>query len=196
MQLAIAGCMRWLLLLLLTGCDSEFEEPGEDFEEPPSCEAGADFFIERFIDEAPGVAIVELVHVESDTPVPLERGDVDTSPLHHCLPFPTCVEALLRDKPLSGPGHAVLVFDGARLRTSSTSDRPTGISIVDLKRRLVFEPARGADFDFTFDDRSVTSCVGASCQQLDFIDGTATLVTSFPRATSPEPGAGTASRSP
>lgn len=190
--------MRWLLLLLLAACDSEFEEQGEDLEEPPSCEY-EEYVVERFIDEpepsVPGVAIVEVRHVESDTPVPIERGDVDTSPLPHCLPFPTCVEALLRDKPLSGATHAVLVFDGV-LHENVEIAQPTGLSIVDLKRKLVFEPARGADFDFTFDERSVISCVGTACQQLDFVDGTATLITSFPRARSPEPAERTASRFP
>lgn len=191
--------MRWFVLLLLTACDGEVEEPGEDLEEPPSCEY-AESDVERVIDEpAPsvgGFAIVEWLQVESDTAVSIERGDVDTSPLPHCLPVPTCVEALLRDKPLSGPTHAVLLFDGVRLRTNLATDHPTGLSIVDLKRKLVFEPASGGDFDFTFDSRSVTTCVGTSCQQLDFIEGTATLLTSYPRATSPEPIAETASRSP
>lgn len=190
--------MRWLFLLLLAACDSEFEEQGEDLEEPPSCEY-EEYVVERFIDEpapsVPGVAVVEVLQVESDTPVPIERGDVDTSPLPHCLPFPTCVEGLLRDKPLSGPTHAVLVFDGV-LHANVAIAQPTGLSIVDLKRKLVFEPARGADFDFTFDERSVTSCVGSACQQLDFVEGTATLITSFPRATSPAPAVETASRSP
>ena len=195
--------MRWLLLLLVVvGCDPmlEEEEIGEDLD-GIDCEHVT--FDGRFIDEAeqpelaPGVALVERVETGDEPVVPIERGDVDTSPLPHCRPLPTCLETLLRDKPVSGAMQAVLFFDGRRVSAGHVTGQPTSLSIVDLPRNRVIEPASGDGFEFTFDDRSVTICLGvANCQVLDLVDDTARTVTSFPRATSPAPAVETASRSP
>lgn len=200
--------MRWLLLLLVAvGCDPMLEEEdiGEDLD-GIDCEHAT--FDGRFIDEVeqpevaaratePGVVVVERIETQDDGVVPIERGDVDTSPLPHCRPLPTCLETLLRDKPVSGARQAVLFFDGLRVSAGHATGQPTGLSIVDLPRNRVIEPASGEGFEFSFDDRSVTICVGvANCQVLDLVDDTARTVTSFPRATSPGPAVETASRSP
>lgn len=197
--------MRWLLLLVVAvGCDPmlEEEELGEDLD-GIDCEHVT--FDGRFIDEAevapgapaPGVVLVERVETGDAPVVPIERGDVDTSPLPHCRPLPTCLEALLRDKPVSGARQAVLFFDGRKVSADHDTGQPTGLSIVDLQRNRVIEPASGEGFEFTFDDRSVTICLGvATCQVLDLVDDTARTVTSFPPATSPAPAVESASRSP
>lgn len=193
--------MRWFgVALLLLSCESSVVEA------PPAEEIGEDLehcgdFVEE--DERPvsdlaadealparpvsvGIMRVEPVEVPSAPfeRVPLERGDLDTSPLPRCQLWPACLEALVRDKPLSGRTQVGLwIFDGHRL-TAAAATRGLagpldGVVIADLPRGVLYEPAARGLTRVTTDGARLQVCTGdetaSDCQTLDLSHGVVEL---------------------
>lgn len=135
-----------------------------------------------------GVMVVEPLPapaVEGER-VPLERGDLDTSPLPRCRPWPACLEGLVLDKPLSARSNVGLwLYDGQRLtpgpRTRALAGPLDGVVIADLQRQVLYEPATRASTTVVADGALFELCTGdegasvRECQRLDLALGVVEL---------------------
>lgn len=201
MTVALRHAMRALVVavvFLVSGCEGEpeAEEVGEDvevgcfedvgdfghLEEEPLFEADAGLMVMELL-EPPSLA--PSVDLE---PVPFGRADVVLSPLPWCLPRPACLEALMRDKPISGPdGTHVWFFDGRRVEpgplTKDNRHAIDAIAIVDLTHDTLIEPAVDATTQVHLDGPRVAICIAAAsptgleCQVLDLVRGEVVLQT-------------------
>ncbi|MBL8921523.1 MAG: hypothetical protein JNJ54_21865 [Myxococcaceae bacterium] len=140
--------------------------------------------------QGPAVMVVEPIDPAGVNPerVPLERGDLDTSPLPRCHPWPACLEALVRDKPLSERAHlGVWLFDGEQVTPAPGTRALTapldGAVIADLPRGLLYELATRKVTRVTTDGPRLHVCTGddetvaSECQALDLFQGVVELRT-------------------
>jgi hypothetical protein len=193
--------MRWFgVALVLMGCEPQaLDEPepetGEDVVEHCGdfVEEEVPWVSELAADEVlperpapPGVLLVEPVEAPVPERVPLERGDLDTSPLPRCQPWPSCLEALVRDKPLSGRGQVGLwLFDGRQVtagpRTRALTGPLDGVVLADLQRGVLYELATRALTRVTTDGPRLRVCTGdegasgRECQTLELALGVVEL---------------------
>lgn len=184
-------------------------EPGEDIGEPegpgeeelrtePQCDDSELHGIEGPIPDdtpgnpAPSADELRVSEVPVPSRVPYELGDLDVSELGYCAPLPSCVAPMLR---ATSPEASVIVFDGRTLVGTVIADHP--VLVVDVPRGRLLELPKSAQVQLSA--RGVRFCT-TSCQTIDLRDGAVELhpsepLTESPSATSPAPGAQTASSS-